>query len=161
MGRARETFVAATVGAVIWSTTGCTSSTTRPLFTDASTTSDSAPEGPSNDGAVAISDALAAPCSVAPYPSGLACEDPTQACVPEEGWDCCLCQATTHCRYPVEWVCESSYPRCPATPPIVGTPCSLPQSSSCVYCYQPAVVLACSNGTWQTVLNHDYCELSE
>lgn len=160
MGASREALVA--VGAVIWGATGCTSSTTSPLLTDASmTTSDSGPDGPSNDAAVAISDAPAAPCTVAPYPNGLACDDPTQACLPEGGWDCCLCQATTHCRHPVEWVCESSDPRCPATPPVVGTPCSLPQFSSCVYCYQPAIFVACSNDTWQTVSNHAYCQVSD
>jgi hypothetical protein len=160
MGGAREALVI--VGAGIWSMAGCTTSTTISAATDASMTiSDGGPEVSSNDAAVAISDARAASCNIAPYPQGLACDDPTQACVPESGWDCCLCEDTTHCRYPVEWVCVSSYPRCPATPPAVGTPCSLPEFSSCVYCYQPAVFVACSNGTWQTVLNNDYCLASD
>jgi hypothetical protein len=149
------------VGAAIWSATGCTSSTTGTISPDASTTSDGGPEGPSNDAAVAISDAPAARCSVTPYPNGLVCTDPTAVCVPEAGWDCCRCLATTNCKYTNQWACESSHPLCPQMPPTVGTTCSLPQYAGCIYCDQAAVVVACTNGTWQAVDNHLYCQTSD
>jgi hypothetical protein len=111
------------------------------------------------DAGTTISDGPAATCSVVPYPNGMACNNPTQVCIPEAGFDCCLCLATTFCKHPIEWACESSDPGCPPTPPAIGTSCALRQYASCVYCYQSAVVMACTDGKWQAVDNHLYCQM--
>jgi hypothetical protein len=113
------------------------------------------------DATFGISDAPAAPCTVTPYPNGLACSDPNQACVPEGGWDCCRCLTTTNCKYPTQWACESADPGCPAAPPAVGTTCALRQYATCIYCDQAAIVVVCNSGTWQPVENHFYCQASD
>jgi hypothetical protein len=149
----RQLFVA-----VIWIVTGCTSA--GPSLV--SSLPDASMDGREvTDAGMGVSDAPAAPCNVAPYPNGLACNDPTAACVPEAGFDCCRCLTTTNCKYPNQWACESSHPRCPATPPILGTTCSLPQYAGCIYCDQTVAVVACTNGTWQAVDNHLYCQVSD
>jgi hypothetical protein len=153
---------------IFLSALGCTSSNPSPSASDASSPTDAllaTPDGAYTvglgDGPAVLPDASAAPCGVAPYPNGLACDNPVEACLPEAGFDCCVCQSTTNCRYPTQWGCQSSDPGCPQVPPAVGSTCSLPQFSTCVYCSQPAVIVACSNGSWQPVSDHAYCQVTD
>jgi|HubBroStandDraft_1064217.scaffolds.fasta_scaffold63561_3 hypothetical protein len=142
----------------VLATMGCTSASP----SAASLPPDASTDAPAiKDAGTSPSDGLAATCGVSPYPQGMACDDPTQVCVPEAGFDCCLCLSAMFCAHPIEWVCESSDPGCPPKPPTVGTPCSLRQYAGCVYCYQSAVVVDCADGTWQSVANQVYCQATD
>jgi hypothetical protein len=117
----------------------------------------SAADGVARDARGGVDAGLSGACSVAPYPNGMACTTPGQACVPDSGFDCCICYPTHGCALSVQWGCITSYPDCPASPPVVGEPCTMTTMVDCVYCSNPPVDVACSNGKWATIGSELYC----
>src|ERR1700761_9399816 len=73
--------------------------TTPPAPLDGSAAPPDSSGAEENDG-VAGSASRASPCAVGPYPNGMACSDTSLACVPEGGFDCCLCEMTRNCTLP-------------------------------------------------------------
>jgi hypothetical protein len=96
-------------------------------------------------------------CSIAPYPDGMACTTGGQACVPDSGYDCCICYPTHGCALAIRWGCITSYQDCPLSPPGVGDTCTLTEMAECVYCSTPPIHVACHNGKWAPIGNELYC----
>ena len=109
------------------------------------------------DGAQTGGDGPIRACSDVPYPTLLMCSVPMQICRPTSGYDCCRCLPGNGCGADYVWLCQNSNAGCPTLPPTVGTACTLPNNSGCIYCTSPAVNVACSGGTWASVGAEVFC----
>lgn len=129
---------------------GCGSSSSSALTKPNGDGSDDAPPITGGKSDAGFSQVTPTACSGGSPVNGSACDSPGTACLPT-GFTCCFCEQAFNCSSPYAWACENSNPVCPASAPSIGSPCTVADTVSCVYCGSPVANLACNGGVWTSV----------